>query len=973
MGTEGAYNLELVAMPPGTADRPAGHQPQPGATMAALPLVRDREPLLAALRERCERARAGHSSVVIVEGGAGFGKTHVLQAAAALAEELGLRTGYGSAADGDNAVPMSPIFAALFDGRRPLVNPGERGKLHYLPEQRYWLLEEIESLVEQAAVEYPLLIAIDDVQWADNGSLLALRTLPARLSSLPIVWLISIRSTAAPPEVLTLADRLVDDGGLHVRLSPLGEAAVAEVVSDLVGAVPGPELLALARRAGGSPFLLTELIRGLREESLIRIDAGQAVLIEDRLPARVGDSMRARLGRMPELTRRVAQAAAVLGRSFTFEQLAAMTGEPAMALLAPVEELRAADLLADGDGRLGFGHDLIREAVRGTLPATALRALQRQAVDTLLTAGALPVEIATQLADSAEPGDDAAVETLHQAARTLAVSAPDAAADLSRRALELASPRYPERVALVAETALRLHAAGRVGEGKEFADNVLRQALTSEQEAEVLLSIANMYGLSADQRADADVRALALPGLPELTRARHLAYLAHNRTTGGRSADAAALVPTVREAVERTGDVASRCTLELVESGLHYLAGDYAAARDRVEASVRTGTGLADPSRMVLVQYWRSEVYSVLDRYDEALQRTAANLARALHDHQVWGSFLFEGCRGRHLMQLGRLDDACASLDPAVEMAEHESLAGVLDTAAAVARGQIAIRTGDAAWLRRCLTYTESLRGAGTPAVQRHAAWLSAVAAMAEGNATRARDDAATLLSGDRSRLEPRLPHDVTDEIELMRIALAAGDRLLAEVAMASASQRRVLNPGVASVAGAAAHCRGLRDESAADLDEAIEAFAAGPRPLALASALEDAGLLAARQDAADRAVTMLTRALKAYADLGASWDAARVRGQLRRLGVRRRLATTTRPLHGWAGLTESELNVVRLVARGLTNREAAERLYLSVHTVSSHLRSAFTKLGINSRVELANVAADAERPGAADVPGGHP
>src|SRR6202012_793800 len=102
-------------------------------------------------------------------------------------------------------------------------------------------------------------------------------------------------------------------------------------------------------------------------------------------------------------------------------------------------------------------------------------------------------------------------------------------------------------------------------------------------------------------------------------------YLAHNRTTGGRPADAAALLPTVQAAVERTGYFASRYTLELVESGLHYLSGEYETARQRVEASVRPGAGLADPGRMVPVQYWRSEVYSVLDRYDEALQFTSAS------------------------------------------------------------------------------------------------------------------------------------------------------------------------------------------------------------------------------------------------------------------------------------------------------------------------------------------------------------
>lgn len=940
--------------------------------MVSVAHLRGRDSLLAALGERCEQSAAGRSSVVVVEGGSGFGKTRILRAAIELAARRGLRAGYGWSAADDQAVPMGPFFSALFDGPRPLVNPGERGKLHYLPEQRYWLLDELESLFERAAVEHPLLVALDDLQWADSGSLLALRTLPARLASLPIVWLVAIRTTAASTEVLNLAEHLTDNGALRARLTALDENAVAQVVADLLGAEPAAGVLDLAATAHGSPFLLTQLIRGLLEEGLVRVEDGRAVLVHNRLPARVGESMRARLRKMPELTRNVARTASVLGRSFTFDQLAAMTGQQVVSLLAPVEELLAADVLTDAGGVLGFHHDLIRDAVRDTLPATALRALQRQAVDTLLTTGSPPVEIAAQLAGSAEPGDDAAVETLRQAALAFSASDPDAAADLSRRAVELASANYTHRAALVAETALHLHAAGRIAEGKRFADDVLRQALTSDQEAKVLLGIANMYGLSADVRADASVRALALPEVCELTRARHLAYLAHNRTTGGRSDEAAALLPALRGAVERSADAASKYTLELVESGLRYLAGEFERARERVEASIRTGAKLNEPSRMVLVQYWRSEVYSVLDRYDEALQLTSANLARAQGDRQVWGAFLFEGGRGRHLMQMGRLDDAQAALEPAVEMAEDVPLAGVLDTAAAVARGQIAIHTGDVAWLHRCLAYTESLRQSAPPAVRRHAAWLSALAAMARGDVAAAHRDVQTLVRADRTGLESRLPHDVTDEIDIIRIALAAGDAELAALALATAEARRDHNPRIATLSGVAAHCRGLRDNDAGQLDEAVEAFARGPRPLALASALEDAGELSAREGSVDFAAARLTRALETYARIGASWDAARVRGRLRQLGVRRRLATTTRPRQGWAGLTESELNVVRLVARGLTNREAAERLYLSVHTVSSHLRSAFTKLGINSRVELANIAmneklAEIDRAAAAD------
>jgi DNA-binding CsgD family transcriptional regulator len=76
---------------------------------------------------------------------------------------------------------------------------------------------------------------------------------------------------------------------------------------------------------------------------------------------------------------------------------------------------------------------------------------------------------------------------------------------------------------------------------------------------------------------------------------------------------------------------------------------------------------------------------------------------------------------------------------------------------------------------------------------------------------------------------------------------------------------------------------------------------------------------------------------------------------------VRRRLVATEPETNGWAALTTSELAVARLVAEGLTNREVAERLFVSPHTVNSHLRHVFSKLGINSRVELARLARDHE------------
>ena len=117
-----------------------------------------------------------------------------------------------------------------------------------------------------------------------------------------------------------------------------------------------------------------------------------------------------------------------------------------------------------------------------------------------------------------------------------------------------------------------------------------------------------------------------------------------------------------------------------------------------------------------------------------------------------------------------------------------------------------------------------------------------------------------------------------------------------------------------------------------------------------------DLGRALAAEGARDDAVACLEAAYETYLATGASRDAARVRSALHALGIRKRQASVARPDRGWASLTNGELAVVRVVAEGLTSREAAAQLYLSADTVNTHLRHAFTKLGIRSRVELARL-----------------
>jgi len=190
----------------------------------------------------------------------------------------------------------------------------------------------------------------------------------------------------------------------------------------------------------------------------------------------------------------------------------------------------------------------------------------------------------------------------------------------------------------------------------------------------------------------------------------------------------------------------------------------------------------------------------------------------------------------------------------------------------------------------------------------------------------------------------------------LVRAALAAGDPELAASVAEAASALAQAHPGQQALAASAAHCQGIARRDQACLSEAARRH---PDPWARASATEDLGVLHGAQSHCDQAVHDLKEALAGYQEAQADRDSARVRLRLRKLGVRARhwSAGPGRPLTGWDSLTETEQAVARLVAQGLSNKQLSARMYISDHTVAHHLRQAFRKLGIASRVDLARIA----------------
>ena len=204
-----------------------------------------------------------------------------------------------------------------------------------------------------------------------------------------------------------------------LRLAAMTPDAVADMVQDAVRARADASLLNLAAKAHGNPFLVSELVGGLGEEGRLDVSGGRAVATGDDLAATAERSMQQRLDLLSDSAigggaGGRGAAGPVLGRL-----LAAMLDRQPASLLSALEEAVRADLLVEDGEQLRFRHDLLREATRQSLPQSLRRAMERQSASVMLGMGAAPAEVATQLARSAEPGDQEAIDALRQAAQSV--------------------------------------------------------------------------------------------------------------------------------------------------------------------------------------------------------------------------------------------------------------------------------------------------------------------------------------------------------------------------------------------------------------------------------------------------------------------------------------------------------------------------------------------------------------------------
>jgi DNA-binding CsgD family transcriptional regulator len=903
----------------------------------------ERERVLAAIERRLDQAAGGRGGALLLVGEAGLGKTTMLEAAI---EQGGrrFRVGVGRADALEARLPFGILAQALSrllddDVARELFELSDEDGVDTPAPRRFFAL--LRSI--RAAAVRPLLLAFDDLHWADADSLAFLHLLCRRIGSLPFALIGTMRPW--PDAALRSATDLAAQGLAELeQLERLSESAAEAVVRGHAGGGLSPRAMErILAACNGNPLLLAQLAetsaRATGEEGIDRARGSRRLLLTRFLAA-------------DEAAQRYLSAASVLGTRFRPRLAGELAGlTPVESALALDALFRAGDLEDDGPGSARFKHDLIRQAVYEELAPPVRAQLHESASRLLAGEEASAPEIAEHII-AARLADPPSVAVLAQAGReALHAGAVRQARRYLQAGVSLAGVgTAPE---LVLDLARALVADGDSEAALDLLQTLLtRPSLAGPARFEAMRALGRA-ALEAGQMQLADRWFEAAVGRaedePDLAVAILLdrVFLAWARLGPG------AALPLATRARTRS----ARAEPLLAASALAawalcaYLTGDPDGLQAAEEA---VGSAALDPSRPGPDGHWVLEPSAVpadvavwAERFEDGEVRLR-NTSRAA-EQRAEPFLLFHACFSLSdlLCRLGRLDEALAQARRALEIAELVPIAVPLATAAeglalleagkleeaAARRDRLREMPGRDDWYlaRGCalrLDGTLALRQGGTePAcatfrlLEEHCAqagerdpchipWaLDAITAYLLSDRP---DDGRRIVQAlEESRLPSRWP----------KAAAAFGRAALAE-----------RNGDRAATEESLAECLALLDEL--------------PLPLARAWALTEYGAFLNRSGETGRARPPLAQALALAEGCGAAWHAARARAEWRRAGGR-----TPRTPPG--ELTPQETSVARLARTGKTNKQIAEQLYLSVNTVETHLAHIYRKLGIRRRWEL--------------------
>ena len=908
----------------------------------------------------------GRGSSVLIEGEPGIGKSALARAATAVASDAGCEVFWGAGDELGQALPLLPFLDGL-RVREPSVNQrrstivgllrGEvtAGRGTDVPAV---LAEQLLALVAEECAVRPVVLVIDDLQWADQASITLWGRLARAARQVPLLLVGMTRPVPHRDDVLALR-RMVDDAA-RLQLTGLAEAAVSELVTSLAGGRPDDDLLRLAGGAAGNPLYVTELVAALaRGSSLTVTDSGGARLASSSAPGSLAAAIADRLGFVTGPVREVLRAAALLGADFAVTDLATVLGRSVADLIPAVDEACAVGVLAESRHGLGFRHPLIRTALYEEMPASVRAAWHRAAGRALAEAGAPTDRVARQLlraADGsgspAEPADDWMLDWLTQNADLLVGQAPGVAAELLTRAVA-GSPGSARRGWLASRLADALYRTGDMSAAEQVANRALDHATEPDLLVDLHWTLAQcrmMVGRSAESLAALDL-ALASPGIAARHRARLLVLAARTHNISGEAAKAGEVADTALSVAEEAGDNWAMGwalhVLTLVAAVQGRLA-DALPMFDRAVAVTQADPTLTD--LRLLLQINQSLMLGNLDRYDEAVAAagqvrdlanqvgTAVRMAQA---HTALSQLLFE---------TGRWDDALAEVEILRENPRAPEVACINQGIAAV----ISFHRGEADSARRFLADAVPHAGLIGNRVIGSLVLARSMDREHDGALPEALAALTDAVNGNTEQLE-----EIEDLLpDGVRLATQTGDL---DTAQALAGHAAALAAGseIPHRTADALYCRGLLDHDAPGLIAAAERYENAGRPLPRAKALEAAAGYFVRADDRGQARAAFTEAAEVYTALGAAGDVARLQAVFRAHGIRRGPhAKHRRARSGWDSLTATEIKIAGYVEEGLSNPEIAAKLLLSRRTVATHVSHILKKLDVNSRTDIAREAA---------------
>jgi DNA-binding CsgD family transcriptional regulator len=936
------------------------------------PRMLEREAELARLEAVLTRLRDGTGGLAIVEGPAGIGKTRLLQAAQELARDRGLTTlaarggplerdfAFGIVRQllGPSSAGLPPVdgLAAQALSALELVspNPGRAGArvdpasaegAAAIVQGVYWALAML-------AEREPVIVVVDDSHWVDAPSWRLIAYLARRLEDLAIVVVLGARSGVGDEGESRLGEVTSAPTVEVIALGPLSAPASAELVRDRLGADANESLCEACHVASaGNPFLLTELI-GHLHQGAVEPTAANAGRIAALRPASVARSVLANLARLGRDAGELARSIAVLGTGaeIRWARLLAELDEERAAVAT--DALIGAELLRYGDS-LEFVHPLVQATVYDSIPAVRKALLHMHAAKLLAAERADHDRVAAQLLLT-EPAADPSVVTALRAA---------AAAAEGRGAPEVAV-RYLTRA--------------------------LREPPTASEEITIGRALGRARLRAGDTHGIGDLAAARASSEDVVERARIALDLGRGMMMVDRSTEALELFAQARRDLG-AGEAPLRALLEAEEIGGALL--DISTAARAIESLLHSSPELAGETlgeRLLLA--YRSYVAAARGdpSAEVAAQAKRALAASDLDAEHTMTAFCFAVSA---LIFVERTGEALVALDAAIASARERgatltfALALWWRSHAHYRRGELADAEADAQGALDATSeewFTAPVGFLADALVERGEI-AAADAAFRDYGLTDALFPnllVANLLLDARGRLRCAQGHYEQGLADL----LAVGERLAAwEISnpgvipwRSSAAQACAALGDIARAAelvqdelalartprarGIALRAAGVVGESGSGVEllrEAVSVLESSDAQLEYARALTDLGGALRRGGHRTEAREPLRLGLDVATECGASAIASRAREELVTAGARPRRAR----ISGAAALTASERRIATLAATGMTNREIAQALFITIKTVKAHLGHVFQKLDITTRAQLPDALTRPEHP----------